>query len=152
MTFLWTLLWNFHFFFNWPLEFPCSSIPLKIPWFKHIQNGKYWEITFLLQFSGQEIHEKSTKNKGFQCLVTQVVMIKNSWNKSKYKFNFYFTFEIINIHNRSCRKLFSSLSLTHFFITETYRRFSTGPAQARKQYACTKTCFSFKIKDQIILF
>ena len=26
--------------------------------------------------------------------------------KSKYKFNLYFTFKIINIHNRSCRKLF----------------------------------------------
>ena len=28
----------------------------------------------------------------------------------------------------------------------------TGSAQARKQYARTKTCFSFKIKDRIILF
>ena len=28
----------------------------------------------------------------------------------------------------------------------------TGSAQARKQYAHTKTCFSFKIKDRIILF
>ena len=43
-------------------------------------------------------------------------------------------------------------SLTHFFIRATYRRFSTGPTQARKQSASTKTCFSFKIKDQIILF
>ena len=73
--------------------------------------------------------------------------------KSKYKFNLYFTFKIINIHNRSCRKLFFFfLSLTHFFITATYRRFSTGPAQARKQYVRTKTCFSFKIKVWIILF
>ena len=73
--------------------------------------------------------------------------------KSKHKFNIYFTFKIINIHNRSCRKLFFFfLSLTHFFITATYRRFLTGSAQARKQYARTKTCFSFKIKDWIILF
>ena len=50
------------------------------------------------------------------------------------------------------QKVVFFLSLTHFFITATYRRFSTGPAQARKQYACTKTCFSFKIKDRIILF
>ena len=53
-------------------------------------------LTFLLLFSRQEIHEKYTKNEGFQ--------------------------------------------------------FSTGPAQARKQYVRTKTCFSFKIKDQIFLF
>ena len=73
--------------------------------------------------------------------------------KSKYKFNLYFTFKIINIHNRSCRKLFFFfLSLTHFFITATYRRFSTSTAQTRNQYARTKTCFSFKIKDRIILF
>ena len=43
-------------------------------------------------------------------------------------------------------------SLTHFFITATYPRFSTGLVQARKQSASAKTCFSFKIKDQIILF
>ena len=43
-------------------------------------------------------------------------------------------------------------SLTHLFITALYRRFSTDPAQARKQSARTKTCFSFKIKDRIILF
>ena len=46
-------------------------------------------------------------------------------------------------HTESC--LFF-LWLTHFFIT------ATGSAQARKQYARTKPCFSFKIKDQIILF
>ena len=43
-------------------------------------------------------------------------------------------------------------SLTPLFITALYRRFSTDPAQARKQSARTKTCFSFKIKDRIILF
>ena len=48
--------------------------------------------------------------------------------------------------------VFFFLSLTHFFITATYRRFSTSTAQTRNQYARTKTCFSFKIKDRIILF
>ena len=43
-------------------------------------------------------------------------------------------------------------SLTQFFIKANYRRFSTGPAQARKQSTHAETCFSFKIKDQIILF
>ena len=48
--------------------------------------------------------------------------------------------------------VFFFLSLTHFFIMATYQRFSTGPAQARKQSASVKTCFSFKLKDLIILF
>ena len=47
---------------------------------------------------------------------------------------------------------FSFLSLTHFFITATYQKFPTGSAQARKQYARTKTPIFFKIKDRIILF
>ena len=38
-------------------------------------------LTFLLLFSRQEIHKKSTKNEGFQCALTQVVLVKNSWNK-----------------------------------------------------------------------
>ena len=105
-------------------------------------------LTFLLPFSRQEIHKKSTKN--FIVLWLKLHWSKTHEIKSKFKFNLYFNFEIINIHNRLCKKFF--LSLTHFFITATYWRFSTGPEQARKQYALTKTRFSFKIKDWIILF
>ena len=86
-----------------------------------------------------------------------VLLLKLYWSntheiKSKYKFNLYFTFEIINIHNRPCRKLLFLPLLNPFFIIATYRRFSTGTPRARKQYARTKICFSVKIKDQIILF
>ena len=35
-------------------------------------------LTFLLPFSRQKIHEKSTKNEEFQCAVTQVVLVKKS--------------------------------------------------------------------------
>ena len=105
-----------------------------------------------MSVSRQEIHEKSAKNERFQCAVTQIVLVKNSWNK-KYT-NLIFTLPsklliFIIDHAESC---FFFLSLTYFFITATYRRFSTGPSQARKQFARTKTCFSFKIKDWIILF
>ena len=62
-------------------------------------------LTFLRQFSRLEIHKKSTKIAGFQCAVTEVVLVKNSWIKGKYKLNLYFTLKIINIDNRSCRKL-----------------------------------------------
>ena len=48
--------------------------------------------------------------------------------------------------------VFFFLSLTQYFTAATYQRFFTSPVQARKQSACAKTCFSFKIKDQIILF
>ena len=46
---------------------------------------------------------------------------------------------------------------SYFFLNPLfhYRKLQkvlTGSAQARKQYARTKTCFSFKIKDRIILF
>ena len=128
MSFSWTILWKFHFFFNWPLEFPRSSIPLEIPcllhpchlfgldffWNSpvllvciHIVLGSHLKqvttilfslsragshifktanigmLTFLLLFSRQEIHKKSTKNEGFQCALTQVVLVKNSWNKKQ---------------------------------------------------------------------
>ena len=110
-------------------------------------------LTFLLSFSRLEVHDKTTKNEGFQCPVTQLYWLKTHEIKSKCKLNLYFTFKIINIDNRSCRKLFFFFpSLTHFFITTTYQRFSTGHAQARKQSASAETCFSFKIKDRLILF
>ena len=51
-------------------------------------------LTFLLLFSRQEIHEKYTKNEGFQCAVTHVYCLKTHETKNKYKFNLYFTFEI----------------------------------------------------------
>ena len=124
MTFSWTLLWKFHFVFNWPLEFPRSSIPLEIrclpttvtclgwiisgvahcSWYVlmlyWVDKGQQQEttvlfsssraglsilkmanigrLTFLLLFSRQEIYEKSTKKERFQCVVTQVVLVKNS--------------------------------------------------------------------------
>ena len=119
MTFSWILLWKSHFFFNWPLESQCSSIPLEIPYLPHPVTFLAWifsgithivfgshlkkvtrvlfsssraglsifktanigRLTFLLQFSRQKIHYKSTKNEGFQCAVTQVVLDKISWNK-----------------------------------------------------------------------
>ena len=131
MTFPWTLLWKFHFFFNWPLEFLCSSIPLETPCLPHpchqfdldffwnsplllvyfhtvlgshlkqvitvlvttvlfsssmaclgiFKTANIGRLTFLLLFRRQEIHEKSAKNEGFQCAVTQVALVKNSWNK-----------------------------------------------------------------------
>ena len=79
------------------------------------------------------------------------------WSKtheieSKYKLIFTLPLKLLIFiidHAESC---FFFPSLTHFFITATCRRFSTSPAQARKQYAHTKICFSFKMKDWIILF
>ena len=43
-------------------------------------------------------------------------------------------------------------SLSHFFTMAIYRRFSTDTAQDIKQSAHSKTCFSFKIKDETMLF
>ena len=71
--------------------------------------------------------------------------------KSKYKFNLYFAFEIINIHNRSRRKLFFLSLINPLFHYWNLQDFN-WPCTRQKQYVCTKTCFLFKIKDLIILF
>ena len=113
-------------------------------WFLRCEARHAYSKRQILGFLRLEIHKKSTKNKRFQWAVP----VKTSWTK-KYKFNLYFTFKIINIDNRSYRKLFLfKPSFTNFFIMATYQRFSTGPAQTRKQSAGIRTCFSFKIKDQ----
>ena len=89
--------------------------------------------------------------KDFNVLWLKLYWSKTHEIKSKFKFNLYLTFKIINIHNRSCRELFF-VPVLNRFIAATYWRISTGPAQARKQYAHNKTRFSYKIKDWIILF
>ena len=118
----------------------------------HIQNGKYWEVKFLTSVfqagNSRKIYQKRRISMCCNSSCTGQKLMK--WKVST---NLIFTFPsnlliFIIDHAESC---FFFLSLTHFFITATYR-FSTGPARARKQYVCTKTCFSFKIKDQIILF
>ena len=159
MSFLWTLLWKFHFFFNWHLDFPRFSIPLEILFLPHpchlfgldffwnsplllvcirIELGSHLKqvttvlfsssrtgssifktanigrLTFLLPFTRQEIHEKST---------------------------LYFTFKIINIHNRSCRKFFLPL-LNPLFHYSNFTDFQLALHKPEKQYARTKTYFS----------
>ena len=42
------------------------------------RTANIWRLMFLLPFSRLEIHKRSTENKGFQCAVTQVVLVKNS--------------------------------------------------------------------------
>ena len=80
------------YFWNSPLLLVCIHIELGI----HLKQvttvllSSFWagssifktanigRLTFLLPFSRQEIHEKSTKNEGFQSTVTQIVLVKNS--------------------------------------------------------------------------
>ena len=197
MSFSLTLPWKFHFFFNWPLEFPCSSIPLEIPclfhpcylfglvffWNSslllvciHIELGShlkqvttvllssFWtgssilktayigRLTFLLPFSRQEIHEKSTKNEGFQCAITQVVLVKNSWKK-KVNTNLIFTLPSKSLifiidHAEGC---FFLPLLNPLFHYSNLQRVLNWPCTSQKTVWRTKTCFSCKINDQIIL-
>ena len=72
-------------------------------WFLRYEARHAYSKQQILGFLRLEIHKKSTKNKRFQWAVP----VKTSWTK-KYKFNLYFTFKIINIDNRSYRKLFFS--------------------------------------------
>ena len=55
---------------KWPVLFSLFRAGLST-----FKTAKYWEVTFLLQFSRQKIPEKSTKNKGFQRAVTQGVLV-----------------------------------------------------------------------------
>ena len=88
-------LFGLDFFWNSPLLLVCFHIELGSHLkqvttvlfsssrtgsgiFKTVNIGR---LTFLIPFSRQEIHEKSTKNEEFQCAVTQAVLVKNSWNK-----------------------------------------------------------------------
>ena len=71
--------------------------------------------------------------------------------KSKYKFNLYFTFEIINIHNRSCRKLFFLPLLNPLFhYSNLLKVFKWHCTSQKTVYALTKIYFSFKIKGQML--
>ena len=83
--------------------------------FKHIQNGKYWDLNFLTSVFQAGNPEKTYQKRRLQCAVTQVVLVKNSWKTHKYKFNFYIIFKIINIHNRSWKKLFFLALLNPLF-------------------------------------
>ena len=65
--------------------------------------------------------------------------------KNKYKVNLYFTFKIINID------FFFLLFLNPLFHYSNLRKVFNWPCELT-QSACIKTCFSFKIKDRIILF
>ena len=58
----------------------------------------------------------------------------------------------MNIDNNHTEIFFLLPFLNHVFIRAPYKRFSIGPAQARKQSIYIKSCCFFKIKDQIILF
>ena len=83
-----------------------------------------------------------------------MLQLKLYWSKtheikSKYKFNIYSTFEIINIHNRSCRKLFFFPFLNPLFHYSNLLKVFNWPYTSQKT-VCSRR-FSFKIKDQIIL-
>ena len=99
-----------------------------------------------MSVSRQEIHEKPTKNEGFQHAVTQVVLVKSLWNK-KYT-NVIFTLPsklliFIIDHAESC---FFFLSLTCFFITATYKRFSNWPCTSRKTVCSHQNLFLLQNK------
>ena len=120
----------------------CNKTYLKILC-THFQNSKYSEVNFLTSvFQTENSRKNLPKMKDFNKL--QKLM------KQKVNTNLIFTLPsklliLIIDHAESC---FFFPSLTHFFITATYQRFSTDPVQARKQSASAKTCFPFKIKDK----
>ena len=61
--------------------------------------------------------------------------------KSKYKFNIYFTFEIINIHNRSWRKLFFLPLLDPLFHYSNLPKVSNWPCTSQKTVCSYQNSF-----------
>ena len=133
--------------------------------FIHIVLGSHLKQVTAVLFSSSraDVHTYS-KKQILGCFLTSVFQAEISQKiYQKERISMCFTGQKLNLiytlhskllifiidHTKGC---FFFLSLTRFFITTTYQRFSTGPAQAGKQYTRTKTCFSFQIKDRIILF
>ena len=73
-------------------------------------------------------------------------MSKTHEIKNKYKFNPYFTFEMINIHNRSSRKLFFFLSFTQFFISKRTKGFQLALCKTENSLLMPKLVFPSKQK------
>ena len=66
--------------------------------------------------------------------------------KSKYKFNLYFTFEIINIHNRSCRKLFFLPLLNPLFHYSNLPKVFNWPCTSQKTVCSNQNSFFLQNK------
>ena len=66
--------------------------------------------------------------------------------KSKYKFNLYFTFEIINIHNRSCRKLFFLPLLNPLFHYSNLQKVFNWPCTSQKTLCSHQNLFFLQNK------
>ena len=66
--------------------------------------------------------------------------------KSKYKFNLYFTFEIINIRNRSCRKLFSLPLLNPHFHYSNLPKVFDWPYTSQKTVCSHQNSFFLQNK------
>ena len=66
--------------------------------------------------------------------------------KSKYKFNLYFTFEIINICNRLCRKLFFLPLLNPHFHYSNLPKFSDWPYTSQKTVCSHQNSFFLQNK------
>ena len=100
-------------------------------------------LTFLIPLSRQEIHEKSTKNGEYQCTVTPSC---TGQKLMKYKFNLYFTFEINNIHNRSCRKLFFLPLLNPLFHYSNLQKVFNWPCTSQKTLCSHQNLFFLQNK------
>ena len=127
----------------WVVTAPFSSSRVGSHIFKSANIGM---LTFLLLFSRQEIHKKSTKSEGFQCALTEVALVKNSEIKSNYKFNLCFTFEIINPQNRSCRKLFLLLLLNPLFHYSNLPKVFNWPCTSQKTVCSHQNLFFLQNK------
>ena len=86
-----------------------------------------------------------------------MLQLKLYWSKtheikSKYKFNLYSTFEIINSHNWSCRKLFFLPLLNPFFHYSNLSKVFNWLCTSQKAVCSHQNTFFLQNKRLIILF
>ena len=80
-----------------------------------------------------------------------VLSLKLYWSitheiKSKYKFNIYFTFEVIDIDHRSCRKLFFLPLLNPLFHYNNLPKVSNWPCASQKTICSHQNSFFLQNK------
>ena len=114
---------------------------------KNIQNCKYWEVNFLTSvFQAGNSRKIYQKRRISMYCNSKLYWSKTHEIKSKYKFNLYFTFKIINIHNRSCRKLFFLPLLNPLFHYSNLLKVFYWPCTSQKAVCSHQNSFFLQNK------
>ena len=118
-----------------------KTIKNDTKWTSIFNAAKIRILTFIC-FLGWTFTKNLPKKKNFNALKTQVKLFKNPC-----KFNLYFSFQISDIDNRSCRKLpFSFCLLLTFSPWQLTEDFQVAQRRPENCLLVEKTCFLKKTR------